>query len=94
MTDDQARVLERGGNIAVTWLDGRAFPGLHVQGDTFSTLHHRLADATGRLRDVADAEALDTLRDVVDEMAGMLRFYESALAQQGMRLPYRRADPG
>ncbi|MEO3746021.1 hypothetical protein [Plantactinospora sp. B5E13] len=95
MTDEQARVLARGGNVAVTWLDGRASPGIHVQGDTFAELHRLLAEVASRLhRDVGDSEALDDLDRTVEEVTSMLRFYESALAEREVRQPYHRHDAG
>jgi hypothetical protein len=95
VTDEQARVLAHGGNVAVTWLDGRAFPGIHVQGDTFAELHRQLADAASRLRrTVGDSEALDDLDYAVEEMTNMLRFYESALAERDVRRPYLQDDAG
>lgn len=91
MADERARVLARDGNLAVTQLDGRTFPGIHIQGDTFAELQRRVAEATGRLRDAAaDADALDDLEEAVEEMTGALRFYESALERYGIRRPYFR----
>jgi hypothetical protein len=78
MSETRARVLARNGNVAATHLDGRAFPGVHVQGDTFAGLLRAVTDAAGRLRrDPGDAEALDDLDHVAGEMALMLRFYEA-----------------
>ncbi|MEV6814779.1 hypothetical protein [Micromonospora sp. NPDC051296] len=95
MTDEQARVLAHGGNVAVTWLNGSAFPGIHVQGDTFAELHRLLADVASRLRHtVGDSEALDDLEYTVEEMTNMLRFYESALAEWDVRRPHHRHDAG
>jgi hypothetical protein len=89
VTDEQARVLARGGNIAVTWLEGRAFPGLHVQGDTFAELVRLFADAALQVRrDVEGSEALDELDRGLEQMTTMLRFYESALTERSIRLPY------
>ena len=91
MTDEQAGVLARGGNVAVIQLEGRAFPGVHVQGDTFAELHRQFGDVAGRLRRSAgDTEALADLDHAVEEMAQTLRFYESVLAEPGVRLPYAR----
>jgi hypothetical protein len=95
VTDEQARVLGRGGNVAVTQLDGRAFPGIHVQGDTFAGLQRQLAGAVSRLRrTVGDCEALDDLDDAVEDMAKMLSFYESVLAERGVLRPYACEDVG
>ncbi|MGI5521615.1 DUF6959 family protein [Micromonospora sp. CA-259024] len=50
MSQEQAQVLSRGTNCAVVQLAGRAFPGIHVQGDTFAALLMQLADAARLLR--------------------------------------------
>ncbi|MGI5175790.1 DUF6959 family protein [Dactylosporangium sp. CA-152071] len=95
MTDEQARVLARGGNVAVTWLDGRAFPGIHVQGDTFAEVHRQIADAARRLRGAnGDSDALDDLDYAVREMTDMLHFYESTLAERDIRRPYFQNEAG
>ncbi|WP_373871041.1 DUF6959 family protein [Actinoplanes philippinensis] len=57
MGDEQGQVLASGGNIAVTHLAGRAFPGVHIQGDTFANLRQQLVDVARRLRqDPSDSE--------------------------------------
>jgi hypothetical protein len=95
MTDEQARVLARGGNVAVTWLDGRAFPGLHVQGDTFAEVHRQIADAARRLRTTdGDSDALDKLDYAVGEMTDMLHFYQSILAERDIQRPYVQDEAG
>ncbi|MEU4620374.1 hypothetical protein AB0G04_10415 [Actinoplanes sp. NPDC023801] len=94
MNDERARVLARGGNVAVTQLHGRAFPGIHVQGDTFAVLRDQVVDAARRLRrDPADGEALDDLDYVGGEMSQLLEFYESVLAEHGIRRPYPGGAP-
>ena len=95
MTDEQAHVLARGTNIAVTHLQGRAFPGIHVQGDTFSALLQQFVTAADRWRHAADdQEALEDLDYAVEEMTDILRYYESVLAAHDIRLPYFRAATG
>lgn len=95
MNLEQARVLARGGNAAVTQLDGRAFPGIHIQGDTFAELQRQLADCVSRVRHAADdTDAWDDLDDVVEEVTQMLRFYEAVLEEHGIRRPYFRDDVG
>ncbi|SCF04171.1 hypothetical protein GA0070562_5477 [Micromonospora tulbaghiae] len=89
MSQEQAQVLSRGGNWAVVQLAGRAFPGLHVQGDTFAALWTQLAEAARMLReDPGDGKALDDLDDAVREAEEFLRFYEAALAERGIQRPY------
>ncbi|SNT16565.1 hypothetical protein SAMN06264365_14818 [Actinoplanes regularis] len=80
-----------GGNVAVTQLAGRAFPDVHIQGDTFANLRQEVADAARRLRrEPDDGEALDDLDYAVDDMTRMLSFYEAILAERGIDLPYAR----
>ncbi|NMO52877.1 hypothetical protein HH310_16970 [Actinoplanes sp. TBRC 11911] len=89
MEDQQARVLRRDGNAAVVQLTGRAFPGIHLQGDTFAAIQKQLAEAAVKLRRIADDhEALDDLDYAVEEMAQLLRFYEAVLTEGGMQRPY------
>ena len=91
VSDERMRVLAIGGNIAVAQIIGRAFPGVHIQGDTFADLHQQVADVARRLRrDPRDAEALDDLDYAVDEMARSLQFYEAVLAERDIALPYFR----
>ena len=89
MQDEQARVLARDGNIAIVQLEGRAFPGLHVQGDTFMELRQQLADAVVRLRQSGcDGEVMEELDGVVQEMTEMLARYEATLLTRGIQRPY------
>lgn len=46
--DERAQVLARDGNMAIVQLEGRAFPGICVQGDAFAELQRQLMDAAGR----------------------------------------------
>jgi hypothetical protein len=95
VTDEQARVLARSGNLAVTQLAGRAFPGIHIQGDTFAGLQRQFADAISRVRHTLDGtDALDDLDYAVEELTQMLRFYESILEEHDVQRPYFRHDAG
>ncbi|MET8462310.1 DUF6959 family protein [Micromonospora zamorensis] len=89
MSQDQAQVLSRGTNCAVVQLSGRAFPGIHLQGDTFAALLVQLADAARLLRhDPGDRAALDELDDAVGELEHFLGFYEATLSERGIQRPY------
>ncbi|MFE9191150.1 DUF6959 family protein [Micromonospora sp. NPDC007208] len=89
MSQDQAQVLSRGTNFAVVQLSGRAFPGIHLQGDTFAALLVQLADAARLLRrDPADRAVLDELDDAVGELERFLGFYEATLSERGIQRPY------
>ncbi|MBG6105440.1 DUF6959 family protein [Micromonospora vinacea] len=89
MNEEQAQVLSRGTNCAVVQLPGRAFPGIHVQGDTFAALLTQLADAARLLRQDRDHRgALDDLDHAVREVEGLLSFYQATLSERGIRRPY------
>ncbi|SCF17972.1 DUF6959 family protein [Micromonospora chokoriensis] len=89
MSQDQAQVLSRGTNSAVVQLSGRAFPGIHLQGDTFAALLVQLADAARLLRlDPGNRAPLDELDDAVGELERFLGFYEATLSERGIRRPY------
>ncbi|MBQ0994800.1 hypothetical protein KBX08_32605 [Micromonospora sp. H61] len=89
MNQEQAQVLSRGTNCSVVQLAGRAFPGIHLQGDTFAALLKQLAEAARLLRhDPGDRAALDDLDDAVEEAERFLAFYEATLSQRGIRRPY------
>ncbi|WCN83255.1 DUF6959 family protein [Micromonospora sp. LH3U1] len=89
MDDERAQVLAHDGNTAVTHLAGRAFPGIHVQGDTFAEMQRQLAAAASTLRlSEGGGEALDDLDYVVEELTQILRFYEAVLVERGIQLPY------
>jgi 2-phosphoglycerate kinase len=95
MEQEQARLVSRDGNWAVVHLPGRAFPGVHVQGDTFAEVRRQLADAARRLRMApGDPDASDDLDHAVEEMTQMQQYYEAVLAQRGIRLPYRSDADG
>ena len=84
-------LLAGGGNIAVTHLPDRAFPGVHIQADTLHSLREQFALAARMLRDsAADAEAMEELDYAVAELDGFLDYYEQVLAAKGLRLPYYR----
>ncbi|MEH1169331.1 hypothetical protein V6V47_28525 [Micromonospora sp. CPCC 205539] len=89
MSQEQAQVLSRGTNCAVVQLPGRAFPGVHLQGDTIAALVMQLADAARLLRhEPGDRAALDELDEVVAEAERLLGFYEATLSERGIRRPY------
>jgi hypothetical protein len=70
-------------------LPGRAFPGLHVQGDTLAALRTQLVGAARALRErPGDAEALDELYAAVEDIDAMLGFYEETLSRRGIKRPY------
>jgi hypothetical protein len=89
MEQSETQLLSRAGNYAVVHLPGRAFPGIHVQGDTFAALRMQLVGAARTLRrEPTDLDALDELDVAVEEMGVILGFYEQVLSERGIRRPY------
>jgi len=82
---EAAELIARSGNVAVVQLAGRRFPGLLIQGDTFSTLLASVREARVPGADV-DAE----LSDLDERMTELIEFYENTLAQHGIERPYVR----
>ena len=82
-------MLAQEGNVAVVQLKGRAFPGVHIQGDTFMELRRQLANTVARLRRTScDHKVVDELGDLVQQMTEMLRCYEATLLERGIQLPH------
>jgi hypothetical protein len=73
------------GNVAVVKLPVRRFPGILVQGDTMRILADLVHEALGS---VDRTEARQTLNEAYDLVSGFLRVYETALRNEGERLPY------
>ena len=80
-------MLEFGGNVSVAKVEGRAFPGILIQGDTLYTIYSALnAIYTGKCE--SDEDAKDELKDVVENLRTILSNYEKALKKHGFGKPY------
>ena len=80
-------VLSEASNMAIVRLPGRKFPGMVIQGDSFSILvslaeQIRRKATGGPLQDDAD----ELLRLLSDRLA----HYEQVLTENGIALPYVR----
>ena len=71
------QMIEAMGNISLTKVSSRRFPGLLVQGDTLSILLAELEE------ECPDASGTETVRE-------WLNSYEHAMARHGLSLPYAR----
>jgi hypothetical protein len=85
---DDAEVLDSTTNAAVVQLSGRSFPGLLIQGDTFSTLVTDLREIDVELVGGSPVSAHAALRDLLVRMESLLLHYEQALDSRGIPLPY------
>lgn len=75
-----AHLIDRAGNWAVVQLEGRRFPGIFMQGDTFASLV--------RLIEGADDPLPDDLQELRSEMIAVRRYFEGVLKDRGEELPY------
>jgi hypothetical protein len=69
------KVLGGGTNAIVVQLPGRRYPGVVIQGDSMTNLLNLVGDAKARMA-IGDA---DELRDLLDEIDGILSGYVAAL---------------
>lgn len=93
-TDDQFAIYARDGNLAVVHLPGRRFPGLAIQGDTLHTLVREAEEVAVALQTcTASPDLIEEMDDLVGRLRAMQAFYEAALGDRGIELPYAPADP-
>jgi predicted RNase H-like HicB family nuclease len=76
-----ARVLEAGAAFPIVHKEGRHFPGLLVQGDTWSIW-------VQTLRKVYEQTHNDELEDLLRDLEGGIDVYVEVLQREGMRLPF------
>lgn len=84
---EMAEVWARDGNAAVVQLQGRRYPALAIQGQSFWNILNELTLALKR-------ESERDLRDDIEHLRAMvaehLQVYERALEARGMELPYSK----
>jgi len=69
-------------------LPSRRFPGILVQGDSYFILLSEITKAMDLISANETAEAYQILEDVAEGMQHMLGYYEDALKENGIALPY------
>ena len=85
----EVELFTDGGNNAVVRMPTRKFPGIVVQGDTFSALWASASNARHLLRKPETTpEGLDQLDLLVDQLDEILTRYEHALASHEIPRPY------
>ena len=78
-------------NFAVLKPPGRKFPGSVIQGDSLALLASAANHLSERLAQVSgDAELLQAVTELRDQLEARLRHYEAVLTEHGMSLPYER----
>ena len=80
-----ARLLSPPHNYPVVQLPDRKYPGIVVQGDTFSTFVANLEEA---LSDPEDREFIIT--DLLERFRAIQASYEAVLDAAGIQIPYNR----
>jgi hypothetical protein len=69
-------------------MPSQSFPGLVLQGETLSSLL-RLAKLTyEKLPNTADAELIDTSRELMESIQKLVSHYEATLGKHKIPLPY------
>ncbi|MEU7141532.1 hypothetical protein ABZ942_18900 [Nocardia sp. NPDC046473] len=78
----EVEMLAPRGNVTVIRLPWRRFPGVFIQGDSFSIL-----EAAAR----AAAQRAPEVRELAGDLTKILALYARTLAEHGMSLPYATA---
>ncbi|MFI6996376.1 DUF6959 family protein [Nocardia sp. NPDC050175] len=78
----EVELLAPRGNVTVIRLPWRRFPGVFIQGDSFSIL-----EVAAR----AAARTVPEVRELADDLSNILALYARTLTEHGMSLPYTAA---
>lgn len=77
-------------NNAVIRLPGRAFPGVLIQGDTLASLFQIARDAERLTPKDSASDLADAVTELRERLEATLVWYEHALSNAGMQLPYTK----
>ena len=69
-------------------MPSQSFPGLVLQGETLTSLLRLAKLAYEKLPDTADAELIDTSRELVESIQKLVSHYEATLDKHKIPLPY------
>ena len=72
----------------VVRMPSQSFPGVVLQGETLSSLLRLAKSAYEKLPNTADAELLDTSRELMESIQKIVSHYESTLGKHKIPLPY------
>jgi hypothetical protein len=75
-------------NSVVLRVPGRKFPGLLIQGDTFSTFYAMAKKICDLAKFEGAVELMDLSQQLEDDLGSRLRDYEQVLVTHGIDLPY------
>lgn len=79
-------------NYAVVRLPGRAHPGMVIQGDSLSILYQTVLEIRLAVQKGDISVVREGIDDLCEELRGLVEWYESVLAQEGLALPYFRDE--
>lgn len=77
-------------NNAIIRLPGRRFPGILIQGDSFSILVNEVREVWTRALDGKDESLQEAITSLRESLEAIQKRYESVLARHGIELPYVR----
>ena len=75
-------------NFAVVQLPGRNYPGVVIQGDSLNILVNRIKSMSKLLSDGDTENLSEELKDVQEELCGVLCHYELICKNRNISLPY------
>lgn len=86
------KLISNSGNLAIVQIDGRKFPSVTLQGDTLNLLFEDIQEIRDSLRAGHQNAALDAALDAADDLYAKIfeciSYYEKALKDEGIGLPY------
>jgi hypothetical protein len=88
MAEEAAEVLGSAGNYALVQLPSRRYPALSIQGDSLKCLQESVRELAAAIGSGDVEEVSHPLREVVEQITGMVESYEVLSARAGRELPY------
>jgi hypothetical protein len=87
-----ATVIQRMGNSAVVQLEGRKFPALAMQGDSFHSMTQSVKYCLKQMREATPSSQLNEAIDELEQLHGVLEhaleFYKEACLKHKGTLPF------
>jgi len=81
------KILSTTSNAAILQLDGRAFPGILIQGDSLRNLYRLVEDCKSNLNKDPE-ESHGILAELSEILQSYLAVYEKVLEENQIELPY------
>jgi hypothetical protein len=82
MSENTAKILSRG--LGIVQMPGRSYPGVVIQGDSLTLIFSKLMHSATALKKLgADDETLAITLEAVQNVGGMLVYYQEVCAEAG-----------